>query len=52
MEFPAQTKPAVWGAVGGAILTLIVQAKSNHGIRQAFGEGDDIEPASAAGPRE
>ena len=24
MEIPAQTKPAVWGAVGGAILTLIV----------------------------
>ena len=24
MEFPAQTKPALWGAVGGAILTLIV----------------------------
>ena len=24
MEVPAQTKPAVWGAVGGAILTLIV----------------------------
>ena len=23
MEFPAQTKPAVWGAVGGAMLTLI-----------------------------
>jgi hypothetical protein len=24
MEIPAQTKPAVWGAVGGAILTLIL----------------------------
>jgi hypothetical protein len=24
MEIPAQTKPVVWGAVGGAILTLIV----------------------------
>ena len=24
MEFPAQTKPAVWGAVGGATLTLIL----------------------------
>jgi len=24
MEVPSQTKPAVWGAVGGAMLTLIV----------------------------
>ena len=24
MEIPAQTKPAVWGAVAGAILTLIL----------------------------
>jgi hypothetical protein len=24
MEFPAQTKPFVWGAVGGAILTLVI----------------------------
>lgn len=24
MEIPAQTKPALWGAVGGAILTLII----------------------------
>jgi hypothetical protein len=24
MQVPAQTKPAIWGAVGGAIITLIV----------------------------
>ena len=24
MEIPAQTKPVVWGAVGGAVLTLMV----------------------------
>jgi hypothetical protein len=24
MEIPAQTKPALWGAIGGAILTLIL----------------------------
>jgi hypothetical protein len=24
MELPAQTKPVVWGAVGGAILTMLI----------------------------
>jgi hypothetical protein len=35
----------------GVIVCLIIQAKSNRGIRQAFGETDDIEPAAGAATR-
>ena len=35
----------------GVIIALIIQAKSNRGIRQAFGETDDIEPAAGAATR-